>query len=69
MTTEPTHPDATDIYRHRWPDKRGYPPETKNQSIARLFRAELINTELGNHGVAKAARDERMKLLGRKAER
>lgn len=69
MTTQISHPDACDIFRHRWePHARasaGYAEETKSQTVVRLFRAERLNAEAGNLNTVKAARDERMRLLGK----
>lgn len=70
MSTQPRHPDAGNLYRHNWtPAARaeaGYPSETRTQSIARLFRAELHNRDSGNAGVERAAKAERLRLLGKK---
>lgn len=60
------HPDSRDIYRHRWQDRNGYPPESKTETIVRLFRAELRCIEQGEPEIAASAKTERMRLLGRK---
>lgn len=72
MSVTLRHPDAGNLYRHNWtPQARaeaGYTEETRTQSIARLFRAELHNTDTGDEGLVRVARAERMRLLGRKAK-